>query len=179
MSMIMRVDDEIRLNILKAILKQSAVSPNFKQLQKYTGYHKATIKSSLDFLATEGLITGYGPKVDFKKFDFKLEVLCLMQVDLTKKDFFKRYIDVANNDSNLYSLSCLAGSGRYNLIERHIYKDIESYHKGVNKKYFEKLDGIHDFVKNRDIFYVTDPFYKMKSRTGSLIEIIRKARGYD
>ena len=39
MSMIMRVDDEIRLNILKAILKQGAVSPNFKQLQKYTGYH--------------------------------------------------------------------------------------------------------------------------------------------
>ena len=61
MAVVMKADDEIRLNILSALLKQGSVSPNIKQLQKHTGYHKATIKSSLDFLTKGGLINGYGP----------------------------------------------------------------------------------------------------------------------
>ena len=67
----MQVDDQIRLNIIEALLKEHSVSPNIRQIQKYTGYHKATIKSSLDFLKKEGLLHGFGPKVDFKKFIIK------------------------------------------------------------------------------------------------------------
>lgn len=179
MSGVIRIDDEIRLNILKALLMPNSVNANIKQLQKQTGYHKATIKSSLDFLSKEGLLTGYGPKVDFPRFGYNLEVLTLLQVDLTKKDFLEKYSKEVNKDPNMYFMAGIIGSGNYNLIQRHIYKDIESYHKQVNEKYYEKLDGIHDFIKRRDIFYVTEPFYKLSSRTGSLIEIIRRARGYD
>tara|TARA_Y100000310_G_C20702563_1_gene831289 strand:+ start:3657 stop:4196 length:540 start_codon:yes stop_codon:yes gene_type:complete len=179
MASVMKVGDEVRLNILSALLKQNSVSPNIKQLQKYTGYHKATIKSSLDFLINEGLITGYGPKVDFRKFDYKLEVLVLMQADLTKKEFFKTFLDEIKKDPHLYSLTSLAGSGNYNLVARHIYEDIETFHEAVNKKYFEKLDGIHDFMKRRDIVYVTEPYFKMESRTGAMIKILRESRGYD
>ncbi len=71
------------------------------------------------------------------------------------------------------------GSGNLNLLARFIYRDIESFHKGLNEKYFEKISGIHDFIKSKEIFYVTDPFYKTQSRTGSLIGIIRKAKGLD
>ncbi|MCR4368519.1 MAG: Lrp/AsnC family transcriptional regulator [archaeon] len=179
MASIMRIDDEVRLNILAALLKSGSVTANINQLQHHTGYHKATIKSSLDFLAKEGLLTGYGPKVDFKKFGYKLEVLSLLQADLTQEKFFEKFLKEVDSDPNLYSLSGLVGSGNYNLISRHIYRDIESYHEGVNSKYFRKLGGIHDFIKRRDIFYVTEPFYKMSSRTSSLIKIIRKSRGYD
>ena len=173
----MKVDDELRLNILNSLLQPGSVTPNIKQIQKQTGYHKATIKSSLDFLSKEGLLTGFGPKIDFQKFGYNLEVLTLLQVDLTKKNFLSKLVKEVKDDSNLYSMSGIIGSGNYNLTQRHIYKDIESYHKQVNQKYYEKLDGIHDFIKRRDIFYVTEPYYKLASRTGSLIEIIRNARG--
>ncbi len=179
MTAIMKMDDEIRLNILDALLKPASVSPNIKQLQKLTGYHKATIKSSLDFLAKENLVTGYGPKIDFKKFDYKLEVLTFLQIDLMQKDLFEKFIHIAENDPNMYFLSGTIGSGNWNLVARSIYKDIESYHHDFNAKYFESIKGIHDFVKGKEIFYVTDPFYKTKSRTGSLIKTIRKSRGYD
>ncbi len=179
MSGVMKIDDEIRLNILKALLKTGSVVPNIRQVQKQTGYHKATIKSSLDFLSKEGLLTGFGPKVDFPRFGYNLEVMTLLQVDLTKKDFLDRFNKESRKDSNMYFMAGIIGSGSYNIVQRHIYRDIESYHRQVNEKYFEKIDGIHDFVKRRDIFYVTEPFYKMSSRTGSLIEIIRKERGID
>ena len=177
MSAIMKRDDEIRLNVLGALLKPGSVTPNIRQIQKLTGYHKATIKSSLDFLASEGLLGGYGPKVDFRKFDYKLEVLTLIQADLTQKDFLKKLVEEVKKDDNLYFLSGVVGSGNWNLLARHIYKDIESYHKGVGEKYFEKLSGIHDFVKRKEIFYVTEPFYKLGSRTDSLIHAVRKSRG--
>lgn len=179
MSNVMRLDDEIRLNILAALLKQGSVSANIRQIQKYTGYHKATIKSSLDFLSKEGLVNGFGPKVDFKKFGYKLEVLTFLHADLTKKATFQKFLDQAKKDANLYFLSGLLGSGNYNLLARHIYKDIESYHDDLNKKYFEKIDKIHDLFKGKEIFYVTDPFYKSDSRTESLIKMIRHSRGYD
>jgi len=175
----MKLDDEVRLNILDALLKPGSVSPNIKQIQKSTNYHKATIKSSLDFFTKESLIAGYGPKVDFRGFGYKLEVLSLIQADLTKKDLFERYLNEVKKDSNLYSLTSLAGSGKYNLVARHIYKDVETFHEAVNKKYFEQLDGIYDFIKSREIVYVTEPYFKMDSRTASLIKIIRKSRGYD
>lgn len=173
----MKMDDEIRLNILAALLKPGSVTPNIRHIQKITGYHKATIKSSLDFLAKEGLLTGYGPKADFRKFDYRLEVLTLMQADLTKRDFLKKFLDEVKKDENLYFLSGVLGSGNWNLLARHMYKDIESYHKGVGEKYFEKLAGIHDFIKSREIFYSIEPFYKLDSRTDSLIHAIRKSRG--
>ncbi len=177
MAVQMKMDDETRLNILSALLNAGSVAPNIRQLQKYTGYHKATIKSSLDFLTKQGLLTGYGPKVDFRKFGYKLEVMTLIQADLTRKGFLEKLLDEVKKDHNLYFLSGLVGSGNWNLIARHIYKDIESYHDGVNRNYFEKLAGIHDFVKQREIFYVTEPFYKLDSRTDSLIETIRKSKG--
>ncbi|HZX20395.1 MAG TPA: hypothetical protein VFF13_05260 [archaeon] len=179
MSSVMRVDDEVRLNILDALSKQGSVSPNVKQIQKHTDYHKATIKSSLDFLSKEGLLTGFGPKINFQKFGYKLEVLTLLQIDLTDKDFFKKYLNEVNKDPHLYYMGGLIGSGNFNVVQRHIYRDIESYHTRVNEKYYEKIPGIHDFVKKRDIFYVTEPFYKFSSRTGSMIKIIRKDKGFD
>lgn len=178
MATAMKPNDEVRLNVLAALLKQGSVTPALRRIQKITGYHKATIKSSLDFLAKEGLLTGYGPKADFRKFDYRLEVFTLIQADLTKREFLRKFLEEVKKDENLYSLSGIIGSGNWNLLARHIYPDIESYHKGVSHKYFERLAGIHDFVKAQETFYVTEPFYKLDSRTDSLIHAIRKSRGF-
>jgi len=175
----MQVDDKVRLNIIEALLKELSVVPNIRQIQKRTGYHKATIKSSLDFLKKEGLLLGFGPKIDFKKFGYKLEVVELFQVDMTDKKTFQKILDTANLDSNLYRLSSIIGSSNWNLMSHHIYRDVESYHKDINKKYYEKVPNIFNVLKDRQIFYENEPFYKVASRTKSMIEIIRREKGLD
>ncbi len=175
----MKIEDEIRLNILRALLEQGAVSPNIRHIQRRTGYHKATIKSSLDFLAKESLITGFGPKMDFKKFGYNLEVLTFLHTDLTKKKALSAFTAEVKRDPHIYFLTGVVGSGNWNLMARHIYRDIESYHRDMNENYFGKIGGIHDFIKAKETFYVTEPFYKLGSRIDSLVSIIRKSRGLD
>lgn len=175
----MKIDDKIRLDILEALLKKGAVTPNIKQLQKYTGYHKATIKSSLDFLTKEGAIIGYGPKIDVKKLGYKIEVLTLLHLDLTKKNILEEFLGEIKKDDNTYFLSGIVGPGNFNILARHIYPDIESYHADTNKKYFETLQGIHSLIKNKDILYITEPTYKANPRTESIIKSLRKQKGLE
>ena len=178
MATTMKIDDEIRLNILDALLKKHSVVPNIRQIQKYTGYHKATIKSSLDFLAKEGLLEGFGPKVNFKKLGYNLEVTAFFHADFSDKKLFAKVVEKAKADSNLYSLRSVIGSGNWNLIASHFYKDIESYHQGIQKNYYEAIPSIYKIIKDRQIFYITEPTYKHVSRTKALIEIIKKEKGY-
>ena len=175
----MKVNDEVRLNILKALLEQGAVLPNIRHIQRRTGYHKATIKASLDFLAKETLITGYGPKMDFKKFGYNLEVLTFFHADLTRKRQIDGFVSKVKKDPHIYFLTGIVGAGNWNLMARHVYKDIESYHKDMNENYFGSLEGIHDFIKAKETFYVTEPFYKLDSRIDSMVKILRKTRGLD
>ncbi len=173
----MRIDDEIRLNIAEALLKEHSVMPNIRQLQKYTGYHKATIKSSIDFMKEAGLLLGYGPKFDFKKFGYKLEVIALFQADMSDKKTFEKILQAAKEDPNMYRLSSIIGSGNWNLMAHHIYKDVDSYHKDITKKYYEKIPQIFSVLKDRQIYYENEPFYKAASRTTAMVEIIRKEKG--
>src|SRR3990167_5117133 len=160
MAMVMRLDDEIRLKILDALLQKRSVVPNIRQIQKYTGFHKATIKSSLDYLQREGLLQGFGPKLDFKKLGYKLEVRAFFQLDMSDKKIFDELLKAMADDPNLYWATAVIGSGNWNLMVSHIYKDIESYHKGIMAKYYQKIPDIYKAIKDRQIFYVTDPVHK-------------------
>ena len=173
----MKIDDEIRLNIAEALLKEHSVTPNIRQIQKYTGYHKATIKSSLDFMKQEGLLSGFGPKFDFKKFGYKLEVIVLFQADMSDKKTFEKFLQTAKSDPNIYRFSSIIGAGNWNLMAHHIHKDVDSYHKDITKKYYEQIPQIFSVLKDRQIFYENEPFYKVESRTKAMIEIIRKEKG--
>jgi len=177
MAMVMRVDDEIRLKILDALLQKRSVVPNIRQIQKYTGFHKATIKSSLDYLQREGLLQGFGPKLDFKKLGYKLEVRSFFQLDMSDKKLFDELLKAMANDPNMYRATAVIGSGNWNLMVSHIYKDVESYHKGIMEKYYQKIPDIYKAIKDRQIFYITDPMYKSKSRTKAVIEIIKAEKG--
>lgn len=173
----MSVDDEVRLNVLQVLLKKGAVVPNIRQIQKHTGYHKATIKASIDFLAKSKILEGFGPKINFRNFGYKLEVIALLQADISKKQLFEKFLNAAKNDPYVYRMASVIGSGNWNLLTRHIYKDIESYHLNEQKNYYESIPGFYDLIKDRQIFYATEPYYKNISRTNAIIEIIRKEKG--
>ncbi len=174
---LMKIDDEIRLKVFEALLQDHSVSANIRQIQKLTGFHKATIKASLEFLKKNGVLKGFGPKIDFKKFGYSLEAIVLWQVDMSNKKKYHELLAAAKNDKNLYRLSEIIGSNNWNLMSHHVYKDVESYHKDITKKYYEKIPGLFEIIKDRQIFFETEPFHKMSSRTEAIIDIIRKEKG--
>ncbi|MBN1941538.1 MAG: Lrp/AsnC family transcriptional regulator [Candidatus Diapherotrites archaeon] len=174
-----KLDDEIRLKILEACLKQGSVSPNIRAIQRTTGFHKATIKTSLDFLKKKGLLQGFGPKITIKTFGYPLEVFLILQVDTSQTKTFEKFLEVAQKDSHLYRISPILGSGNWNLLIRFIYKDVESFHKDLQKRYYDTIPGFYDLVKSREIFYATEPHYKNSSRTNSILGIIKEEKGLE
>ncbi len=174
----MSMQDEIRLTILESILKTGAVQPNIRQIQKHTGYHKATIKSSLDFFKKEGILKGYGPKINYQSFGYGLEVLEFLQVDFSKKDLLESFLEKVKKDPHIHLLTSLIGAGNWNMMARHFYKDVESYHRETMQNYYS-MPGIHDLIKDRASYYTTNPVYKNASRTTSIIQIIKRDVGLD
>lgn len=175
----MSLTDNIRLNILEALLKKNTVIPNIRQIKRDTGYHKATIKSSLEFMQKEGLLSGFGPKIDLRKLGYNLEIVVLLHADLSKKAVLEKMVEITSKDPHVYRLSSVIGSGNWNLIVRQIYRDVESYHKWSQKTHYEALPGIYDFIKDRQIFYETEPHYKSSSRTESIVKLIKMEKGLE
>ncbi len=174
----MKVTDEIRINILEALLGPKTVQPNIRQIKRITGYHKATIKSSLDFLEKAGVLQGFGPKVNFRKLGYNLEVLSFTQADLSAQKAFEKYLEEIEKDPHVYWVSSVVGGGNWNFLSRHIYRDIETYHAESQKRY-RSIPGFYDLVKDSQSFFSVEPIFKNASRTKSIIELIKKERALE
>ncbi len=173
----MDIRDESRIKVLGALLKRRCVHPNVSEIQKETGLHKATIKASLEFLAKHGVLAGFGPKVNFKNFGFKLEVVTILQLDLSEEKVFTDFLAACGKSPHIYSVSSIIGSGNWNLMLRHYYKDVESYHADWEKTFSKKIPGLFRLIKDRQVFYLAEPYYKEMPRTNSVIELVLKERG--
>lgn len=169
----MKSTDEIRVKVLEAILKKNSVQPNIRQIKKHTGFHKATIKSSLDFLEKEEVMKGFGPKVNFRKLGYNLEVMNLFQADLGEQKLFEKFLEILEKDPHVYWVSSIIGSGNWNMLCRSIHRDIESYHAEFQKRY-ASTKGYYDLIKDMQSFFSVEPIFKNKSRTESIIELIRE-----
>jgi DNA-binding Lrp family transcriptional regulator len=175
----MQLYDEGRIKVLEALLAKNAVKPNIQQLKTRTKMHKSTLKSSLAFLEQQGVVHGYGPKIDFRRLGYKLEVTTLMQVDLSQRELFNKFLDRARQDPHMYWLSGLLASSNYNIIARHIYSDVESFWKHMQEYYYEQIPDLYSLIRDKQIFFTTEPVYKSESRTKSIIQLIKHARGME
>jgi hypothetical protein len=175
----MRVDDEIRLNIVKSLLDKSCTQPNLRRIKSKTGYHLATIKSSIDFLQKKGVLSGYGPKISFWNLEYKLECVELLQLDFSKTDLVEKYMTIAKSDPHIFGLNSIMGSGNFNVISFQFYEDIESYHKNLQENYVKKIPNYYEIVKDRQVFYLTEPTFKRGSRTDAIVQLMRKKAGLD
>jgi len=171
-------DDHIRMDVLWALNERGVVSPIIERVKKQTKLHKTTIKSSIDFLEKNGVISGYGPKVIFKKLGYELEILELLQVDLSEKRTFELFAEEVKKDPHVYMMAPMIGSGNLNIVLKHIHKNIENFHNYSNKNYYEKIPGMYKLVKDRQIFYISNPDFKNEPRTKSIIKIIKQERGF-
>ncbi|MEK6959418.1 MAG: Lrp/AsnC family transcriptional regulator [archaeon] len=175
----MKVDDEIRLNILKALLDKSCVQPNLRRIKAKTHYHLATIKGSIDFMQKEGIVSGYGPKIASWKLGYKLEAVELLQLDFSRPELVEKYMAVMSKDSHVYGFQSIMGSGNFNVISFQFYRDVESYHKNLQDNYIKKIPNYYDIVKDRQVFYLTEPTFKRGSRTDCILSLMRRDAGLD
>lgn len=175
----MDIGDDARVRLLVALGKKGSVSANVAGIQRETGLHKATIKSSLAFLSKKGVLVGFGPKVHFKNFGYKLEVVSILQLDLSEEAVLKQFLRSCEIDPHIYSVSSIIGSGNWNLMLRHYYKDVESFHADWEKNFTKKIPGLFRLVRDRQVFYLAEPVYKEASRTDSVLSLLKSERGLE
>ncbi|MEI7961702.1 MAG: hypothetical protein WCI04_05195, partial [archaeon] len=66
-----------------------------------------------------------------------------------------------------------------NVISFQFYEDVESYHKNQQENYVKKIPNYYEIVKDRQVFYLTEPTFKRSSRTDAIIDIMRKKAALD
>jgi DNA-binding Lrp family transcriptional regulator len=175
----MDIGDEARIRVLLSLGKKGSVSPNIAGIQRESGLHKATIKSSLAFLSQKGVLAGFGPKVHFKNFGYKLEVVSILQLDLSEEAVLTQFLASCQSDPHVYGVSSIIGSGNWNLMLRHYYRDVESFHADWEKNFTKKIPGLFRLVRDRQVFYLADPVYKEASRTDSVLSLLKSEKGMD
>ncbi len=175
----MEVDDTVRLKVLKSLIEKGVTQPNLRRIKKKTKLHLATIKSSIDFLEKKGILTGFGPKVSFNNLGYKLVAIELLQLDFSKQKLVEKYMEIVKNDNNIYAMNSIMGSGNFNILAFHFYPDVESYHANLQENYIKKIPNYYELVRDRQVFYQTEPTFKNVSRTNSMLAVLLEKKGMD
>lgn len=173
-----RLDDEVRIRIMLALLQAGALAPNLERIKQLTGYHKNTIQKSLKFLKAQGALTGYAPLIDPKAFGFKLQPIGIMQFDMSDKKGLDAWVRNVKADPNVYFRSNLVGSGKWNMMSMSIYKDMESYSEGVRRKYYAETPEVYRLTKDIQVFYASEPFFRQVPRAKVVVDSIIAEKGY-
>jgi DNA-binding Lrp family transcriptional regulator len=174
-----QIIDSIRVKILSAMTKKRSISPNIKQIQKYTGFHRSTIKASINFLEENNFINGYRPLLNADKAGYKLRTNTYFQIDISDKQKFKDFINVVNNDQNIINCSQVISDDYTNVSLSYISKDVEDYYSNIQEKYYLNIPKVYDFLNKRTIYYLTNPYYKNNNEIDTIINLLKKERGID
>ncbi len=179
MAVVKKINDSIRVKILSAMTKKGAVVPNIRQIKKLTGFHRATIKSSIDFLEKEKFILGYRPLLDSSIAGYNLKTASYFQMDLSLKERQKQFLDTAIKDKSVISASQVISDGDFNVVLNFLSKNIESFHINLKEKYVYKIPNYYDLVKKSSSFYLSNPIYKEKNQIDVLIDLLLEEQALD
>lgn len=179
MAVVKKIDDSIRVKILSAMTKKGGVSPNIRQIKKTTGFHRATIKSSLDFFEKEKFILGYRPLLDPAVAGYSLKTVSYFQADFSLKEKEKQLLDIISKDKSVLSASQIISDSDLNFRMVSLSKNIEQFHDNFKKNYMYKIPSFYDFVKRSSNFYVSNPVYKNKNEIDVLIDLLLRDSGLD
>lgn len=172
-----KIIDPIRVKILSAMREKRAISPNIKEIQKITGFHRATIKSSINFLEENKFIEGYRPLLNPKVAGYKLNSKVFLQVDLSDKKKLNEFLKMINEDRSVITCSHVINETQSNFFLEMLSKNIEDYYKDFQEKYYQKIPNIYDFIKDRSMCYLSEPTYKKKNEIDTLIDLLEKNIG--
>jgi DNA-binding Lrp family transcriptional regulator len=179
MAVVKKINDSIRVKILSAMMKKGSVTPNVRQIKKITGFHRATIKSSIDFLENKKFINGYRPLLDPVIAGYNLKSFSYFQIDLSLKEKQKQFFESVSKDKNVFAASQVISEGDFNIALSFLSKNIESQHNSLREKYIYKIPNYYDFIKKSSSYYLSNPIYKAKNQIDTLIELLLEEQGLD
>lgn len=177
MAVVKKINDSLRVKILSSLTLKGCVVPNIRQIKRVTGFHRATIKASLDFLESEKFITGYRPLLDASKVGYNLRTNNFFQIDYNNKDQFKKIVDIIKKDNNVSHCSEVISDGDHNLAVRYISKNIEDHHSNLKKKYIYEIPNYYELIKNNSNFFLSGEVYKHKNEIDVLIDLLKEEKG--
>jgi len=179
MAIVKKITDPIRVKILSAMKKKGCVTPNIRQIKKVTGFHRATIKSSIDFFESEKFITGYRPLLDPSVVGFNLNSYSYLQLDNSQKDAYKKFLSILEKDKHAFIASEVISENNTNFAIGIISKNIEDYYNNIKTKYTQVIPNYYDFVKKNSVFYLSSPHHKRKNIIDVTIDLLEEEYGIE
>lgn len=174
-----KILDPIRVKILSSMRKQGVLVPNVRQIKKHTGFHRATIKSSIDLMEKQGLIRHYIPSINSGVAGYGLRVWTFLQMDISNQKLTNNFKKIITKIPNIYHCSEVITEKGYNVAIGYLAKNVEDYYKNIQRKYFLNHPDIYNNVKERCVFYLSDPTYVQKSHSSAVIDILDKEQGLE
>ncbi|MFA5745292.1 MAG: hypothetical protein WCX82_00810 [archaeon] len=174
-----KVIDPIRIKILSAMRKPGVLTPNIRQLKRHTGFHRATIKSSIDLMEKQKLIKHYIPSLNAEVAGYGLRVWTYLQVDISNEKVTNNLKKIITSMPNIYHCSEVITEKGYNIAIGYLAKSVEDYYNNVQRQYFLNYPDVYNHIKERTVFYLSNPTYIQKSHSSALIDILEKEQGIE
>ena len=174
-----KILDSIRIKILSSMRKEGVLVPNIRQLKKHTGFHRATIKSSIELMEKQGLIRHYIPSLNATVAGYGLKVWTYIQMDISNEKITNNLKKIITTIPNIYHCSEVITERGYNIAIGYLAKNVEDYYNNIQRQYFLNYPEIYNYIKERTVFYLSEPMYVQKSHSSALIDILEKEQGFD
>ena len=179
MAIVKKITDPIRIKILSAMRKKGCILPNVRQIKKVTGFHRATIKSSIDFFEQEKFITGYRPLLNPQLVGYNLSAKSYLQLDISNKDAYKKLLNVIEKDKSVLLASEVISENNTNFTIGFLSKNIEEYYNNIKNKYAHTIPNYFDFVKKNSVFYLSSPYHKNTNEIDVIIDLLSDEAGIE
>lgn len=146
-----RTPKNINEKVFSYLESGECIKPNIRQINRITGIHSSTIKSTLDYFNANKIITKYSPGINFSKAKIKFFVFDFLDVDLTDVELVKALQEAVTKDKNLFHAGSIFANPYHNFIFIQAYNSMDSYQKNFEDKY----SAIAKISSNRETFFTT------------------------
>ena len=158
------------LIVLKALFSPGAVKPRFEAIKRETGLCLSRVKSRVNRLQKQRFFRQFIPLVHPPSLGIALNGFVLTRLNVADERLFERLMKQANEDVHLYGLQSLVGSD-YNIAMRFLYKDINSFNKGLTNWYAEVPELLQ---APKQVLYLTQPSFKYQDGSETAVNILAK-----
>ena len=127
----------------------------------------------------QGLIKHYIPTVNSSVAGYGLRVWTFLQMDISNQKLLNNLKKIMTKIPNIYHCSEVITERGYNIAIGYLAKNVEDYYNNIQRKYFINYPDIYNNIKDRSVFYLSEPTYIQKSHSSTIIDILEKEQGIE
>jgi hypothetical protein len=100
-------------------------------------------------------------------------------MDISNQKLLNNLKKIMTKIPNIYHCSEVITERGYNIAIGYLAKNVEDYYNNIQRKYFINYPDIYNNIKDRSVFYLSDPTYIQKSHSSTIIDILEKEQGIE